>query len=244
MKKLSRRWSRALGWIATVGLAFAAGARADPGATPVDQRWLVKRVDFDGNPASVERPLVLSSGRKGRGMRLGQGASSPELALRGVVDLARPGAITAWIRPSEWQSPSVTSQYVPVFRVTGAGPAVVVIERDRRYPGRPIDVWIAGYFALASRAEVQMQREMKSLWAAREWHFVAFQWDSTGFSLQIDDLEPARTALPRANLVAEFPRASSTLVIGSAAPEGFIVDDLSIWSRQLTRSEIASLRAD
>ena len=226
-------------------LASPASLSAEP-ATPPSPRWRTYHAAFEPGDASVtELPgAALVAGRRGRALRLGKGGGLPELTRQGVVDLSRPGAITCWIRPVDWQAPGPSSEYVPVIRVLGRGAAVLIVERDRRSPGRLVDVWIAGYFSLVSRGEIQMQRELGSLWSNDGWHFLVFQWDSTGFSLQIDDSGPARTAVPAADLASEFPKATSKLVIGSDTREGLLVDELSVWSRPLESRELKALRVN
>jgi Concanavalin A-like lectin/glucanases superfamily len=207
--------------------------------------WRTHHAAFEPGDGSAPShpPSAFTAGRRGRALRLGPGSGPAELAARGVVDLARPGAITCWIQPVAWRPPGPSSEYVPVIRVIGSGAAVALVERDRRYAGRDIDVWIAGFFSLASRAEVQLQRELDGAWPNAGWHFVAFQWDATGFSLQLDGRKPARMALPGADLAAEFPKETSTLLIGSGASEGFLVDEVSVWSRPLSQRELSALRS-
>lgn len=226
-------------------LAHAPVCSAQSQALPASE-WRTYHARFEPGDESTANhpPSAFASGHRGRALRIAPGSGSKELAVRGVVDLARPGAITCWVRPLDWRQPGPASEYVPVIRVVGSGTAVALVERDRRYAGRDVDVWIAGFFALASRAEIQMQRELDSLWPNEGWHFVAFQWDATGFSIQLDAGRPARMALPGADLAAEFPRQTSTLLIGSGATEGFLVDEVSVWSRPLTQQELSALRSN
>ncbi len=234
-------------WIAAALLALTVpvilGAEL---ARPPAPQWRSFHGAFEPGDGSApdHPPESFASGRKGRALRVGRGDGPPELAQQGVVDLSRPGAITLWMRQVDWQEPGPTSDYVPVIRVLGSGPAALIVERDRRNPGRTVDVWIAGYFSLASRGDVQMQRELSSLWSEDAWHFLVFQWDATGFSLQLDDSPPARIAMPATDVAAEFPKATSKLVIGSGAREGLLVDDLSVWSRPLESRELKALRAN
>jgi hypothetical protein len=215
-------------------------------AAPPSLRWRTYHAAFEPGDGSVaDLPsAALVAGRRGQALRLGKGAGMPELTRQGIVDLSRPGAITCWIRPVDWQAPAPSSEYVPVIRVLGHGPAALIVERDRRTPGRLVDVWIAGYFSLASRGEIQIQKELTSLWVDSGWHFIVLQWDSTGFSLQIDDTGPIRTAVPAADLASEFPKAASHLVIGSGTREGLLVDELSVWSRPLEIRELKALRVN
>lgn len=231
--------------VAALLAATAVGATA----TPPSATWRVFSATFEPReaPAADRADSGFSAGRRGRALRVGGSANSEisaELALRGVVDLSRPGAITLWMKPLDWNTPNANSHYLPLLRVTGQGPAVLVVERDRRYVGRKTDVWIAGFFSLSTRGEIQYQHDIQTFWVGDSWHFVAFQWDATGFVLQLDDGPAARTALPDAGLMRDFPKDSSTLLVGSAGPEGFLIDDLAVWSRPLTSSEIDALRGD
>lgn len=227
--------------------SFGAGPATSAGAGDAlpGPEWRSFSATFEASdPSTRSLPTpALDRGRRGRALRIGQGSGAKELAQRGVVDLARPGAITLWVRPSGWSAPSPSADYVPVIRVVGAGSAALVVERDRRYPGRTTDVWIAGYFSLASRGEAQLQLELPAAWQNDDWHFVAFQWDATGFSLQLDGTKPARLAVAGVDLAAEFPKPTSTLLVGSASPEAILVDDLAVWSRPLTRAELDALRS-
>ena len=236
--------ARVLGLAGALLLARAPASGAQNADLPATD-WRTYHADFEPGEASTPHhpPSAFASGHRWRALRLAPGAGSKELTAQGVVDLARPGAITCWIRPVGWRQPGPSSEYVPVIRVIGSGAAVALVERDRRYAGRDVDVWIAGFFSLASRSEVQLQRELDSLWTDESWHFVAFQWDATGFSLQLDGGRPARMALPGATLAAEFPRQTSTLLIGSGASEGFLVDEVSVWSRPLSQRELSALRS-
>lgn len=243
------RPSAAKGWsscgVAMLALATSTAFNVEPTAAP-EPRWRSYYAAFepgDGS-ASDRSSSAFVPGHKGRALRAGRGGGLPEFAQRGVVDLSRPGAITCWIRPIDWRGPDPGSDYVPIIRVIGSGSAAVVVERDRRAPGRTFDVWIAGYFSLASHGEVQMQRELPSMWSQDAWHFIAFQWDSTGFSLQLDDSAPARMALPGVAIASEFPKATSTLVIGGGGPDAFLVDELSVWSRPLESHELTALRSN
>lgn len=239
------------GWISrafvrVVGLSIPCIALLAATTSPPASIWRAFSSGFEPGEASVadRGASGFGSGRSGRALRVGPPAVPVELGFRGVVDLSRPGAITLWMRPLEWRPPNATSDYVPILRVAGVGPATLVVERDRRHAGRTTDVWIAGFFSLSSRGEIQFQRELPAFWSGEAWHFVAFQWDATGFALQLDDGPEARIALPDAELARDFPKAMSTLLIGSGAPEGFLVDDLAVWSRSLSPSELAALRGD
>ena len=219
-------------------LACALPAFADAPAT----RWLRFAVGFEPGEAGLPgaRENAYGPGRVGRALRLGEVGGSP--GFRGVVDLARPGAITGWVKPSRWLAPSPEADYVPVIRVLGRGRAVLVVERDRRYPGRPHDSWIAGFFTLARRGNAMLQRDLPKAWDESAWHFLAFQWDATGFSLRIDGGPEARFAAPVSELAREFPETESTLVIGGGSREGLWVDEFAVWSRALSERELAALR--
>jgi hypothetical protein len=204
-------------------------------------RWRVFATSFEaGEPGLPDaREGVYGPGRVGRALRLGPGAGAP--GFGGVVDLTRPGAITAWVRPSRWLPSGPRADYVPAIRVLGRGPASLVVERDRRYPGRRHDVWIAGFFSVAGRGDRMLVHDLANAWSDESWHFVAFQWDATGFALRLDGAPDVRVAAQVETLAREFPAAESTLVIGGASREGLWVDELAVWSRPLSERELAQL---
>jgi hypothetical protein len=128
-----------------------------------------------------------------------------------------------------------------VIQLFGRGRAVLVVERDRRYPGRRHDSWIAGFFTLARRGNAMLVRDLPTAWEAASWHFFAFQWDATGFSLRLDGGPEVRCAAPIREIARDFPGEESTLSIGGSSREGLWVDELAVWSRTLGEPELDSL---
>lgn len=211
-----------------------------------DPSWRAFVASFDHGDASATNipPSQLVNGRRGKALRLNAQEGHAEFVREGIVDLSRPGTITCWIRPDSWRSPAPDTGYLPFLRVTGRGSSLLLIERDRRFPGRTTDVWIAGIFSRPSRSDVEIQHELRSLWADDAWHFIALQWDATGFALQIDDSGPIRIAVPRKTFLTAFSKDDSRLIVSAGVDEGVLVDDLTVWSRPLTRAELESIRTD
>lgn len=211
-----------------------------------DASWKSFVASFDQGDASITNlaPSQLVTGRRGKALRLNAKLGHAEFDRRGIVDLSRPGAITCWVRPDAWRSPAPDTGYLPLLRVTGRGSSLLLVERDRRFPGRTTDVWIAGIFSRPSHSDVEIQHELRSLWTDDAWHFIAFQWDATGFALQIDDSGPIRIAVPRDTFLTDFPKDASRLVVSAGVDEGVLVDDFTVWSRLLTRAELESIRND
>lgn len=233
-------WVLALSfWFAACSIAPARSAAEDsiPSA-----RWRSLHASFESDDGTFAQG-ARATGRVGRSVLLGRSALPPQTARRGVVDLSRPGAITCWVRPDRWRPASADSEYVPALRVTGSGPAALVVQRDRRLPGREGDVWVAGFFSVDGFGDTYHAVEL-STWDDVGWRFLAFQWDAVGFSIQVADVPPARVAYPVFQASRSFPRSSSALVLGAATIEGLRVDELSVWTRNLTASEVAALQRE
>jgi hypothetical protein len=209
-----------------------------------------------GKPEPIEHKGSAASTADDRGgaLRLGVGGGGTQLTWEtaGNLDLARPGALACWVRGLGWQAeaPPGDSGYVRLVRVPGAGRSVFLVERDVRRAGATSEAFVVGFFDLAGGEEHSLVLRPGPLWRPTDWHLLVVTWDARGFAVSVDGAALVRQAVPEGRIRANFAdlpdgagSAGAAWIVGDAARESTLLDDLTVYARVLDDDEVRRLYA-
>ncbi len=209
------------------------------------------RADLAGgvaDPVAVGGALRFVPGRFGRALAIGRGAGggSFEYASEANLDFARPGALSFWIAPLDWEDPAQVRArgYVPMLHRRAPAGNHFTLNRmgfDTRLARG--DRLSAGFWAPGGSHNGLIQLESTLGWRAGEWHFVALSWRREAFELSIDAAAPVSTSFRTALTPASFRigNAETPFEVGGSADELSAIDELQIFTRPLARSELLRL---
>ena len=251
-------------WLAAVAVVAAVDDPADPaaaqsGSAPaLYNAWIRFYAGFDrgaaadlaaGEPKATRSrgEVLLERGRVERALLLGLRGGGGEIAYAtaGNLDLAHPGALSFWIRAVAWQGKAAAGEsgYVRFLRIPGVGRSVFVVERDVRQPGSDQEKFIIGFFDLSGGEKHYLSLRAGPRWTPEAWHLIVVAWDAVGFAVSVDGGPFTRKAVPSGRIRADFGDlpAGATWLVGDETRESTLLDELTIYARQLSDEEARRL---
>lgn len=207
-------------------------------------------------PARITGSPQFRPGRRGQALLLGgESGIRADYLANGNLDLTVPGALTLWIAPHSWLKPADVQErpYLRFFHLQGAGSGYVFIQRQgfvnlTRPDGtlaRRTDMLQAGYYALPGLKNLLAGAYGTQDWPDGEWRLIVINWNRDRLALSVNGKTTAQANFSRPITPDDFPDSTQKPLIFSlgsgSSRETTLVDELTIYRRNLTETEIRQL---
>jgi hypothetical protein len=149
------------------------------------------------------------------------------------------GTVALWVKPIDWLGDRGKAVCFNLF-VQGDGSGVsfgVEMERfNQRAPG--LLCYALGF---KNRDNILIAGPESARWPNGMWHHVAYTWDAQTMKLYVDGAFAGSGQITAPFTAADY--RSSVFVLGHAGEEHTALDELRIWNRPLSATEITELYA-
>ena len=192
------------------------------------------------NGVRIKGKPQFAPGVRGQALVMGPKGVGVGYPLAGNLDLGRPGAITIWVRPVDWQYGS-DEPIVRFWSTSYSGAGYIGLQRQGRIVKNGLLRRQAAlhcfihYFKGVGNATFGVGGHRL---ANGRWHLLVLQWRGRQFEGWLDEGPPRAIELRRP-LRTEEP--TGPLEVGGGSGWTTLLDELTIYRRPLSASEIAEI---
>lgn len=195
----------------------------------------------EATPSRVRGELQFLEGLYGRALLLGKDTDSViSYLLADNFDFTRPGTITFWVCPVDWDREQTGRR--PLFDINAAGSSRLQFLRWGSMIGRNQDRLRDAFFLFVLNFPDMQAPYPRSGVSGLEdgmWHNVAITWDDEALSLYVDGVVAQRSEWSRPFEERDFPPDSAlTIDFGGRGIDQTLLDAFTVYNRRLSDAEI------